>query len=146
MTRNIIVYQEGAKKKAFTFLIVMTLLFTGNSIVAQQKDWMVRLAKIEVDTVYLEQYKVAIEEHTKAAIALEPGVLTLYAMYEKEHPGRVTILEIYANRDAYNSHLKTAHFLKYKSGTLKMIKSLELIDVDPIAFAAKHGVAASFEQ
>ena len=146
MTRKIIIHQGGVKKIVFTFLTVMAMLFTGSSVVAQQKDWMIRLAKIEVDTAYLEQYKAAIKEHTKAAIALEPGVLTLYAMYEKEHPGRVTILEIYANRDAYNSHLKTAHFLKYKSGTLKMIKSLELIDVDPIAFAAKHGVAASFEQ
>ena len=140
MNRNIIVRQSRVKNIVFTFLIVMAMLFTHYSGAAQQKDWMVRLAKIEVDTVYLEQYKVAIEEHTKAAIALEPGVLTLYAMYEKGHPGRVTILEIYANRDAYNSHLKTAHFLKYKTGTLKMIKSLELIDVDPIAFGAKPGV------
>ena len=28
--------------------------------------------------------------------------------------------------DAYQRHLKTDHFLKYKQGTLKMVKSLKL--------------------
>jgi quinol monooxygenase YgiN len=41
-------------------------------------------------------------------------------------------LEIYANREAYESHLKTPHFQTYKSTTLKMVKSLKLIDMEPI--------------
>jgi len=123
-----------------TFSITMLMLFKQDTTSAQQKDWVIRLAKIEVDTAYLAQYKAAVEEHTRAAVQLEPGVLTLYAMYEKEHPGKITVLEIYASREAYQSHLKTPHFLKYKTGTLKMVKSLELIEVDPIAFAAKPGL------
>jgi len=58
-------------------------------------------------------------------------------MYDKNHPSQVTILEIYANNNAYQAHLKTPHFLKYKNGTLHMIKSLQLIEVDPIAFGLK---------
>ncbi|WP_353720253.1 antibiotic biosynthesis monooxygenase [Dyadobacter sp. 676] len=106
----------------------------------QQKEWMVRVAKIEIDSAYLEPYKAAIREHTRAAIASEPGVLTLYAMYDKDHPTRVTVLEIYASKEAYQAHLKTPHFQKYKTGTLKMVKSLQLIDVDPIAFGAKPDI------
>jgi len=116
------------------------MLFMQGAAFAQQKDWVVRLAKIEIDTAYLAQYKAAVEEHTQAAVQSEPGVLTLYAMYEKEHPEKVTVLEIYASREAYQAHLKTPHFLKYKTGTLKMVRSLELIEVDPIAFAAKPGL------
>ncbi|MBO9616880.1 MAG: antibiotic biosynthesis monooxygenase [Dyadobacter sp.] len=101
---------------------------------------MVRMAKIEIDSAYLEPYKAAIREHTQAAIANEPGVLTLYAMYDKARPTHVTVLEIYASKDAYQAHLKTPHFQKYKAGTLKMVKSLELIDVDPIAFGAKPNI------
>lgn len=104
---------------------------------AQNKDWMVRIAKIEIDSAYLEPYKAAIHEHTQAAIASEPGVLALYAMHDKVHPTHVTVFEVYASKQAYEAHLKTAHFQKYKTGTLKMVKSLELIDVDPIAFGAK---------
>jgi quinol monooxygenase YgiN len=103
----------------------------------KQAEWMVRIAKIEVDTAYLSQYKAFIEEHTRAAIATEPGVLALYALFEKEHPSRVMVLEVYASREAYQAHIKMPHFLKYKNGTLNMVKSLELIDVNPIAFGAK---------
>lgn len=122
------------------------MLFKQDAASAQQKDWVIRLAKIEIDTAYLAQYKAAVEEHTRAAVQSEPGVLTLYAMYEKEHPNKITVLEIYASREAYQSHLKTPHFLRYKTGTLKMVKSLELIEVDPIAFAAKPGLLETKER
>ena len=79
----------------------------------------------------------------EAAIQLEPGVLTLYAIHEKEHPDHITVLEIYASKEAYQTHLKTPHFLKYKTGTLNMIKSLELIEVNPIAFGAKPDLLRS---
>ena len=65
-------------------------------------------------------------------MSLEPGVLTLYAVAEKNNPNKVTILEIYADKDAYEKHLKTPHFKKYKQGTLSMVKNLELIDVKPL--------------
>src|SRR6478735_2339761 len=128
MNKTIIRFQNRYQKMVITFLTTMLMILSYNTTSAQQKEWVVRLAKIEVNNAYLDQYKAAVEEHTKAAIKAEPGVLTLYAMYEKEHPNRVTVLEIYANEDAYQSHLKTPHFLKYKTGTLKMVKSLELIN------------------
>ncbi|MBO9620919.1 MAG: antibiotic biosynthesis monooxygenase [Niabella sp.] len=133
------------KKKSHSvlFLIVLLMLFMETTATAQQQNRMIRVAKIEVDSTYLNQYKAAVAEHTRAAVQSEPGVLGLYAMYEKEHPTRVTILEIYASKEAYQEHLKTPHFLKYKTGTLKMVKSLQLIDMDPIAFAAKTAVLDS---
>jgi 4-carboxymuconolactone decarboxylase len=56
----------------------------------------------------------------------------LYAVFEKGKPNHLTILEMYADTAAYKAHLKTAHFLKYKNGTLSMVKQLELIDTDPL--------------
>jgi 4-carboxymuconolactone decarboxylase len=63
---------------------------------------------------------------------VEPGVLTLYAVSEKDHPTHFTILEIYKNKDAYEAHLKTPHFIKYKTATKDMVKSLELIETVPL--------------
>ncbi|SEJ36751.1 Quinol monooxygenase YgiN [Dyadobacter sp. SG02] len=108
--------------------------------VINASPWIVRLAKLEIHPDFLDQYKAAIEEHTQAALESEPGVLTLYAMTEEKHPNRVTVLEIYASNEAYQTHLKTAHFIKYKTGTQKMVKSLELVNVDAIAFGAKSDV------
>ena len=53
-------------------------------------------------------------------------------MYPKENPSLVRILEIYASQAAYEQHLKTPHFQKYKTTTLNMVKSLKLIDMEAI--------------
>lgn len=93
---------------------------------------LVRLSKITVEPSQLDAYNAFLKEEIEASMRLEPGVLTLYATAEKDAPHRVTILEIYADRSAYESHLKTQHFQKYKQGTLSMVKNLELVDVKPL--------------
>ena len=93
---------------------------------------MVRLAKIVVDSAQLESYKAMLKEEIETSIRVEPGVLTLYAVYEKDTPTHITILEIYADTAAYKSHIQTPHFQKYKTGTTQMVKSLELVGTIPI--------------
>lgn len=92
----------------------------------------VRLSKITVDPDQLDSYNTFLKEEIEASMRLEPGVLSLYAVSEKKHPNRITILEIYADENAYQSHIQTPHFLKYKQGTLDMVKELELIDTLPL--------------
>lgn len=93
---------------------------------------LVRLSKIVVDPNSLDAYNALLREEIEASMRLEPGVLTLYATAEKNAPERITILEIYADSAAYQSHLKTPHFLKYKRGTQEMVKQLELVDTTPL--------------
>ena len=56
----------------------------------------------------------------------------MYAVSEKENPCRITILETYASKEAYDKHIASAHFQKYKQGTLHMVKSLVLSDQTPL--------------
>lgn len=98
---------------------------------AQEKQ-MVRLAKLVIDSVQLETYNAFLKEEIQNSVKLEKGVLTLYAVAEKNRPTHITILEIYANRDAYEKHIETPHFLKYKNATKDMVKSLELIETTPL--------------
>lgn len=97
-----------------------------------QKPQKVRLARIVVDSTQLASYKALLKEGVEAAMRTEPGVLSLYAVFEKKRPNHLTILEVYANEAAYQAHLKTPHFLKYKQGTQAMVKELELVDTDPL--------------
>ena len=115
----------------------MMVMFNTLSAQAQQNDRKFRIAKIEIYPEYLNQYRSALAEHAKAAVKLEPGVLALQAVYDKDKPVNVTVFEVYASEAAYQKHLKAAHFLKYKNGTLKMVKSLELIAVEPISLEVK---------
>ncbi|MDL2224202.1 antibiotic biosynthesis monooxygenase [Bacteroidales bacterium OttesenSCG-928-M06] len=92
----------------------------------------VRLSVITIDSTQLDEYNAFLKEEIEASMSLESGVLTLYAVAEKENPNKVVILEIYADEEAYQQHIKTPHFLKYKEGTLDMVQSLELIDTTPL--------------
>ncbi len=117
-------------------LLLMFVLFSSKAIFAQN-NMKVRIAKIVIDSDYLSKYRVALAEHAAVAVKVEPGVLMLNAVYEKDQPTHVTVFEVYASDSAYQVHIKTPHFLKYKTGTLKMVKSLELVEVVPIALEAK---------
>lgn len=95
-------------------------------------DGIVRLSKIEVYPEYLDEYMRYATEVGEVSLRTEPGVLTMYAVGEKENPCKVTILETYASRAAYESHIASEHFQKYKQGTLHMVKSLTLSDQTPL--------------
>jgi predicted TIM-barrel fold metal-dependent hydrolase/quinol monooxygenase YgiN len=93
-------------------------------------DMIVRIAEIEVYPQYLNDYLAAAAEIQKASLAKEPGVVCLFPTQTKEDSTQIRILEIYASQQAYEHHIQTAHFLKYKQGTLHMVKSLKLVDTD----------------
>lgn len=99
---------------------------------AMDTDGIVRLSKIEIYPQYLEAYKKYATEVGEISLRTEPGVLTMYAVSEKENPCRITIIETYASREAYRKHIASTHFRKYKQGTLHMVKSLELTDQTPL--------------
>ncbi len=107
-------------------------LLVGNTASAQTKVQMVRLAKLVIDSTQLKNYKAALKEEIETSLRLEPGVITLYAVSEKDKPAHITILEIYANMEAYQAHIKSVHFIKYKTFTKDMVKSLELAEAVPL--------------
>jgi quinol monooxygenase YgiN len=115
----------------------MLIVSPGNSFAQENKPY-VHIAKIVVDSAQLDNYKAALKEHAEVAVRKEPGVLTLYAVYDKDNPTHVTVFEIYASVEAYELHIRTPHFLKYKSLAKDMVKSLVLTDVIPIALETKH--------
>jgi quinol monooxygenase YgiN len=114
------------------FLLVILMLLLQNGLFAQKNNMIIRISEIEIDSTYIEEYKKILKEESRASVQLEPGVICIYPMYVKERPTQVRILEIYADRKAYESHIKAAHFQIYKTSTLKMVKSLQLIDMDAI--------------
>jgi quinol monooxygenase YgiN len=125
---------------SWPILIVITCLLAlsvNSETMAQQKNQMVRLAKIKVDPSQLEKYNTALREQMETAIRVEPGVLTYYAVADKSTPSHITILEIYADSLAYKSHIATPHFKKYKETVQHMVTALELVDVNLIGVAKK---------
>ena len=110
-------------------------LFGADLPVREYGERIVRLAQIEVYPEWLEEYLGYAKEVGTVSMASEPGVIGLFSMQDKANPCKVYILEVYADREAYQAHLQTAHFKKYKEGTADMVKSLQLIDTNPMVAA-----------
>ena len=111
------------------FCIGLIISFNSN---AQINNNMYRIAKIKVDINQLEKYKVALKEQMNTAIKLEPGVLSYTVVADKKDLSLITIIEVYANLEAYQSHILTPHFKKYKDTVKDMVLSLKLIDTELI--------------
>ncbi|WP_316833252.1 carboxymuconolactone decarboxylase family protein [Pedobacter aquatilis] len=93
---------------------------------------MVRISEIEIFTEYQKAYEEILKEEAATSVNVEPGVIAIYPMFQKEHPAQIRIIEMYADSAAYQSHLKTPHFQHYKTATQKMVKSLKLVDMQSI--------------
>ena len=123
------------------FMIIgATLLFllSGAPAMSEEKSPQhIQIAEIVVDPAQLDAYKAAVTEQIEAAIRLEPGVLALYSVSNKDNPSQITVFEIYRSREAYLAHLKAPHFLKYKATVENMVKSLKLIPVDPVMLGSQ---------
>ena len=112
--------------------LLMLLLVACSAAIAQAKDMIVRISEIEIHPNRLAEYNAILKEEAEASVRLEPGVIAIFPMSQKEKPTELRILEIYASREAYEAHLKTPHFQKYKATTLEMVKSLKLVDMDAL--------------
>src|SRR5436190_11464270 len=121
-------------------IIGATLVFvlSGAPAMSEEKSVQhIQIAEIVVDPAELDRYKSAVAEQIEAAIRLEPGVLALYSVSNKDDPTQVTAFEIYRDREAYLAHLQAPHFLKYKATVEKMVKSLKLIPVDAVMLGSQ---------
>ena len=116
------------KQKLFLMLFALVLSATAMA----QDSMIVRLAEIEVYPEYLKEYLTFANEVDRLSVEREPGVVCLFPMQSVEDSTQIRILEIYASEEAYQRHIKTEHFQKYKQGTMHMVKSLKLPTMQPL--------------
>jgi quinol monooxygenase YgiN len=121
-----------------TAMIASLLISAQPGAAAQMNQHpIVRIAELEIDSAQLDAYKFALKEEIETSIRVEPGVLTLYAVALKQHPEQIRLFETYRDAAAYESHLQSPHFKKYKARTQQMVKSLRLVETEPILLGSK---------
>ncbi len=124
-----------------TIAVILTVCAAEGAMAQGNKDQLVRMADLEIDPGQLEAYKALLKLEIETSIRVEPGVLQLSAVALKDQPNRIRILEVYADQSAYEAHLRSPHFIEYKSATAKMVTSLNLLETTPVMLAAKAGNA-----
>src|SRR5215469_14868255 len=125
---------------AIRYIAVVVAAVLGTIIAVGAKTMkqpLVRIAELEIDPGQLPAYRDALKEEVATSIRVEPGVLKLYAVSVRDQPSQIRILEVYRDQAAYESHLQTPHFKKYKAETQGMVKSLKLIETEPILLAGR---------
>jgi quinol monooxygenase YgiN len=114
---------------------VLASSLAGSAVADRMQEPYVRVA--EIDPAQIEAYKAAINEEIEISVRAEPGVLALYAVSVKDSPAHIRIFEMYADENAYKTHLETPHFMKYKSVTQDMVRHLNPLETVPIKLGAK---------
>lgn len=132
MDKNIFQCRIGVRWWLRAILATAILFCITNIAHGQQQEIMVRISEIEIHPEHLEKYKAILKDEAEASVRLEAGVIAIFPMFQKDNPTQVRILEMYKDQQAYQSHLKTEHFQKYKTGTLHMVKSLRLVDMEAL--------------
>lgn len=114
-------------------IFVLFFIFSGTVVNAQKNEMLIRISEIEIAPGYVSAYSAILKKEADASVSVEKGVIAILPMYQKADSTQFRILEIYADTAAYQAHLKTAHFLEYKTSTLKMVKSLKLVDMKALS-------------
>lgn len=104
-------------------------MIRNNSINMEQ---VIRIADIEVYPEYLDEFFKAATEIAQTSVKEEVGVICLFPCQLKEDKTHFRVIEVYASPAAYQHHIQTQYFLKYKQETQKMVKSLKLNDLTPL--------------
>jgi len=119
--------------------VVMGCLWVGSVFAAPPAEHVVRIAQLVIDPAQLAAYQAAVKEEMADSVRLEPGVIAIYSVAEKDHPNRLHFFEIYADEAAYRSHIASAHFQKYVKTTQSMILSRVLTETEPVQFSTQAG-------
>jgi quinol monooxygenase YgiN len=117
----------------------VTLLFSLGCNVVTQETLMpvVRMAELEIEPSQLDAFKAAVKEEMETSVRVEPGVLAIYAVAEKENPSKLRFFEIYADEAAFESHVDSPHFKRFRVVTKDMVLSRKLIETEPVQLSEK---------
>ena len=116
---------------------VVLSLHGGASAAALPQPY-VRVAELQIDPAQLERYTASVKEEMETSVRVEPGVLAIYAVAERNNASSLRFFEMYVDEAAYRAHIGSPHFKKYVVATQDMIKSRRLIDTVPIQLSAKQ--------
>ena len=117
--------------------VVLALSLSGCAVAENSHAPYIRIAELEIDPAQLESYKASVKEEMETSVRVEPGVLAIYAVAEKDNPAKLRFFEIYADEAAFKAHMESSHFQKYRTTTNDMIISRKLIETVPVQLSAK---------
>lgn len=88
-----------------------------------------KFAQVETKVGSEKAFETSVLTSMKTSLAVEEGLLAMYAMRECESPNRWYFYEVYANERAYQLHRETSHFKTYLAETEALLLDKQLEDL-----------------
>ena len=79
---------------------------------------MIRMAELEIDSVYLDQYIVILKEESEASVRLEPDVIYINPMFQKEQPTAIRRWKFMQARP-HTKRISRHRILKIKNNNIR---------------------------
>ncbi|WP_158682816.1 putative quinol monooxygenase [Lactobacillus sp. CBA3606] len=92
----------------------------------------VRLVTVDVQAALALTFKASVVAEMKQAMAVEAGVLIMYAARVTAEPTKWVFFEVYQSPQAYDDHCQTAHFKHYIAATKAAVlnKTMQVLTPD----------------
>lgn len=98
----------------------------------------INIAEITLKPECREDFISALKEVMETAMRVEPGVIMLYAVVDKDDPNKLTGFDIYKDEAAFKAHCETPHFKKYIEATKDMAVSKSVKRAIAVELRDKH--------
>lgn len=80
------------------------------------------LAQVDIDPACKEAFDARARRHSADSQANEEGCLMFQVNTVDDDPNRYVMYEIYADKDAIETHMNSAHMKAFRSDTADMVK------------------------
>ena len=79
----------NAKQFLILGAAVLMSFLGGRALTGETQGPVVRIAELEIDPTQLESYQAVVKEEMETSVRVEPGVLAIYCVAEKDNPNRL---------------------------------------------------------
>ena len=83
------------------------------------------IVNLEIKPDQVEQFMNKALENAAASRTTEPGCRQFDVLVDPDDPTKIAFYEVYDNKQAFESHLETAHFKKYFENAVPLLANRE---------------------
>lgn len=94
----------------------------------------VLVVTIDIQPDRIADFLKAMRADAVGSVTREPGCLRFDIIQDEQKPSRIYLYEVYANKDAFDAHLKTPHFLTWQDAVKNWFASPPVVGAGPNIF------------
>jgi len=96
----------------------------------------VLVVTIDIKSQFKDRFMAEMLDDARGSVRDEPGCLRFDVIQDEKEPNRIYLYEVYADRAAFEVHMTTPHFLKWKHAVQEWLAAPPVVGAGPSVFPA----------